>query len=376
MLGRRRRFRWATGAAVLALLGAAVLAGWPPDRSHASPDAATRAIWISRSQLAKLPTRGRAWRSLKQIADGTIVQPDISNQDNDADTRIFAVSLVYGRTGRPEYRRKAATAIADAIGSERGGRTLALARNLVGYVLAADLIDLDGYDPALGRKFRQWLSTVRHERFSQAEPWRTLVKCNDINPNNWGTLCGASLIAADIYLHDTRDLRRRVAIFRGWLGDRAAHRFVYQFDTSWQCTLGFVPINPMGCVKEGHNLDGALPEEMRRGGPFQWPPAFTAYPWEALAGAVTSAEILSRRGYRPWRWSNRAIHRAVDFLWRLDREFPDAGWWANARDVSKWIPWIVNAHYGTRYPTAPTVWTARSVSFTDWTDPSGRGNGN
>ncbi len=340
------------------------------------PSGANGGIWISSSQLAKLPMRGPAWRSVKQIADGAITKPDISNQDNDADTRVFATGLVYGRTGRAEYRRKAATAIAEAIGSERGGRTLALARNLVGYVLAADLIDLDGYDAALGRRFRHWLSTVRYERFSQVEAWRTLVTCNDVTPNNWGTLCGASLIAADIYLQDERDLRRRVAIFRGWLGDRTAyHRFAYQFDTSWQCSANFVPVDPDGCVKEGRNLDGALAEEMRRGGPFQWPPAFTSYPWEALAGAVTSAEILSRQGYHPWRWSNRAILRAVDFLWRLDREFPDAGWWANARDPSKWIPWLVNAHYGTRYSTAPTVWTARSVSFTDWTDPSGRGNG-
>jgi Alginate lyase len=318
--------------------------------------------------------RGAAWRSVKQIADGSIVRPDISNQDNDADTRAFATALVFGRTRRPQYRRKVATAIAEAIGSERGGRTLSLGRNLVGYVLAADLINLDAFDATLGRRFRHWLSTVRHEHFSEDEPWRTLAECNAMTPNNWGPLCGASLIASDIYLHDHRDLRRRVAIFRGWLGDWSAyHRFAYQFDASWQCSKRFVPLDPQGCVKDGHNVGGALPEEMRRGGPFEWPPVFTSYPWEALAGAVTSAEILSRHGYDSWRWSNRAILRAVDFLWRLDREFPDAGWWANARDVSKWIPWVVNARYGTKYLTAPTVWTARSVSFTDWTHRSGRG---
>ena len=361
--------------APLILLAAVVMAAWPPDRGDAGPAPGRHGIWISHAQLAKLPMQGPAWRSVKQIADGAIVQPDISNQDSDADTRVFAVGLVYGRTGRPDYRRKAAAAIAAAIGSERGGRTLALGRNLVGYVLAADLINLDGYDRPLERRFRRWLSAVRYERFSEAEPWRTLVRCNNLTPNNWGTLCGASLIAADIYLNDRRDLRRRVEILRGWLGDRSAYRFSYQFDTSWQCSGSFVPVDAKGCVKNGHNLDGALPEEMRRGGSFQWPPAFTDYPWEALAGAVTSAEMLSRRGYRPWSWSSRAILRAVDFLWRLDREFPTAGWWANARDVSKWIPWVVNARYGAKYPTVATVWTARSVSFTDWTDPSGRGEG-
>jgi Alginate lyase len=360
------------GAAVVTLLGVAVLATSLPDRGQAGSDGG--GMWISRSQLVKLPIGGPAWRTMKQIADGAITRPDISNQDDDADTRVFAVGLVYGRTGLAKYRGKAASAIAEAIGSERGGRTLALARNLVGYVLAADLIHLDDYDAALGRRFRHWLSTVRYERFSQIEAWRTLVDCNDETPNNWGTFCGASLIAADVYLRDERDLRRRVAVFRGWLGDRARyHRFAYQFDTSWQCSASFVPVDPKGCMKDGRNLDGALPEEMRRGGSFQWPPAFTSYPWEALAGTVTSAQVLSRRGYHPWRWSNRAILRATDFLFRLDHEFPQAGWWANARDASKWIPWLVNAHYGTTYPTVPTVWTARSVSFTDWTHPSGRG---
>jgi hypothetical protein len=47
-----------------------------------------------------------------------------------------------------------------AIGTERGGRTLALARNLVSYVIAADLIDLKSYDAGKDQQFRSWLARL------------------------------------------------------------------------------------------------------------------------------------------------------------------------------------------------------------------------
>lgn len=44
--------------------------------------------------------------------------------------------------------------------TEDGGRTLALGRNLVAYVIAADLIDLSTYNPTLDAEFRVKLRTL------------------------------------------------------------------------------------------------------------------------------------------------------------------------------------------------------------------------
>ena len=85
-------------------------------------------------------------------------------------------------------------------------------------------------------------------------------------------------------------MRRPPSTSQAWsrfLGDRASYAgFNYGADLSWQCNEA----RPVGidgaCVKNGINLDGAIPDEMRRGSSLQWPPASTQYPWELMQGAV------------------------------------------------------------------------------------------
>ena len=83
----------------------------------------------------------------------------------------------------------------------------------------------------------------------------------------------------------------------------------------------------MGATKNGHSIDGALPDDMRRGCSFKWPPCHTNYPWGVLDGAAVQAELLTRAGYGAWQWSNRALLRATRFLSTLDKE--EGGWWAD-----------------------------------------------
>jgi hypothetical protein len=45
---------------------------------------------------------------------------------------------------------------------------------------------------------------------------------------------------------------------------------------------------PKGCIKAGIPVGGVLPDDMRRGGGLQWPPAGDD-PWEAMQGLVLSA---------------------------------------------------------------------------------------
>lgn len=324
------------------------------------PSGPVKGIWISPAEIAQLPMSGAAWQKVKAAADGNLGTPNISDQDSNHDVNTLAVALVYARTGNSTYRAKAANAILSVIGTEAGGRTLALGRNLLGYVIAADLIDLKSYDPAGDQRFRAWLTNVRKANLDGM----TLIQTHEQRPNNWGTHAGASRIAVALYLGDTADLNRAATVFKGWLGDRNAYAGFKYGDLSWQADASKpVGVNPAGATKNGHSIDGALPDDMRRGCSFSWPPCKTGYAWEAMQGAVVQAHLLSRAGYDAWGWQDRAMLRATQFLYNLDKEV--GGWWASSDD--QWQPWIINRAYGTNFPAASPAGTGKNMGWTDWT---------
>jgi Alginate lyase len=317
--------------------------------------AASDYILMSRAQLLSLPTSGSAWSALKARADSSIGTPDISNQDESADQTTLAKALVFARTGVASYRTAVVAALKRAVGTETGGRTLALGRNLAGYVLAADFIDLRSADPSFdGNTFRPWLRSVLTKNLDG----KTLISTQERRPNNWGTHAGAARAAVAGYLGDSAQLARTAQVFRGWLGDRTAYAgFVYG-ELSWQCD----PSRPVGinppCTRSGVNIGGVIPDDMRRGGSLHWPPSSTGYPWEGLQGAVLEAELLRAQGYDAWSWSDKALLRAVRFLYER------AHWPATGDD--QWQPWLIDRRYGTSYHTAPPARGGKNFGFTDW----------
>jgi hypothetical protein len=359
-----RTRRWRPAALVAALLATALLGGACSLQDDAGPDGnvpaprSTTGIWLSDRELAALPTSGAAWQQVQEAASGSLGSADLANQDSDHDVRTLAAALVAARTGDEAMRDKAVAAISSAMGTEDGGRTLAIARNLQSYVIAADLVDLDAANRDVGARFRTWLRGVRTEDLDG----KTLVETSKERPNNWGTHATASLIAAAAYLEDTAELNRLANVFRGWTGDRRAYSGFNFGDLAWQANRSApVGINPGRVDVGGRSLGGALPEEMRRGGGLQWPPADTGYPWGALNGAVVSAELLSRRGFDAWNWSDRAVSRATEFLF-------DLGWEPGNDD--EWVVPLVNARYGTKYPVASEVGLGKNLGFTNWTHGS------
>jgi hypothetical protein len=322
------------------------------------------AIWMTRAEIQALPMSGPAWNALKEQADMPAGIPDLSDQDQYNDVYVLAKALVYARTGNESYRTEVRQNCMAAIDTEVGGMALALARNLAPYVIAAELVRLE---PAEDEAFRAWLRRTLTEMGTDG---RTLRSMHEERPNNYGTHAGASRAAVAIYLGDAQELARTALVFRGWLGDRSAYSGFNYGDPSWQCdSLKPVGINPVGCVKDGVPLDGALPEEMRRGGPFQWPPLqgeAVNYTWEAIQGAVVQAEILHRQGYDTWNWQNQALRRTVQFLYSLDQNF--GGWWATGDD--SWSPWLVNHAYGTRFPVVSPTRPGKNMGWTDWTHAS------
>jgi len=314
-----------------------------PGAPTATPGAATSGIWISKAEVMALPMSGPGWSEVLGAANSSAGSPSLSNQDSDNNVLIMAKALVYARTGTASYRTDVISALrAIATGNlESGARALALGRELAAYVIAADLIDLRTADPALDTQFRAKIKALL--TFKTGGGPGSLIECQEQRPNNWGRHCGASRIAVDLYLGDKADLDRAAKVFHGWLGDRGAYVGFKYGDLSWQANPSApMGVNPVGATIQGHDVSGAQPDDMRRGGSFKWPPSATGYPWEALQGAVASAHMLDRAGYPAWQWNDKAMLRAVQFLYSI-------GWAAESDD--RWQVWIINKAYGANFPT-------------------------
>lgn len=358
----------------------------PQPQTTVAPSTKQTGIFIAPSQLATLPMSGGPFTVMKQAADATWAHPDISNQDEDTNVHVYAAALMYAKTGNTAYREKVFKALVQVVGTEcmsstylissaseahkpcpagSGARSLAIGRKLAAYVIAADLIDLKSYNATFDNNtFRPWLRYVVRRTNSES---RTIISCHEIRPNNWGTHCGASRAAVAVYLNDTADLTRTAQVFQGWVGDRAAYAGFEFKDLSWQSDPSKpVAINPKGAMKNGYNIDGAFPDDMRRGDVFKMPPTYTNYPWGVMESAALQAEILHRAGYPAWQWQDQAMKRSLDFLARLQNQY--GGWWASGDDV--WVVWLMNKTYGTNYPTEEVgdiKGAGKNMSWTDWT---------
>jgi len=311
-----------------------------------SGTAAMGSILVSRERLMSLPTSGAAWQAMVSEANG-FNRVNLADQDDNDDVALLAWALVTVRTGGdvgPIHQ-----ALARIPGTE-GADTLALGRNLAPVVLAADLV---GYrDPG----FATWLRGVMRKSLDG----RTLISTHEDRPNNWGTHAGASRVAADLYLGDTADLGRAAAVFRGWLGERSVYAGFNYGDLDWQANPSApVGINPRGATKNGHSIDGVLPDDQRRSGTgFVWPPPKENYVYEALQGALLQAELLYRAGYPTYAWGDSALGRAFGWLYN------QAGYPAEGDDT--WQMHLVNYRYGSGYGVQVPSRAGKGFGFTDW----------
>lgn len=316
---------------------------------------AIKGIWINAKEIARLPTSGPAWENLKRVADMPTGFPNISDQSNMVDVQTMAKALVYVRLHEKRYREEVIDNIFLAIGTERGARTIALGKNLTGYIIAADLV---GLPPEKDRRFREWLRGLLTRVFKNG---KTLRSTHENRPNNWGTLAGAVRAAIAVYLGDDSELQRTAQVFKGYLGDREAYSgFKFKHVDWWQADPARpVGINPKGAVKAGHSIDGVLPDDQRRGGPFTWPPPKENYVYTALQGAVAQAVILYRAGYDVWNWEDKALLRAFKWLYDV-AHFP-------AKGDDTWLPYVINYYYGTHFSSRVPSKPGKIVGWTDWT---------
>lgn len=321
----------------------------------------SQGLWISKTELAKLPMSGTAWTNLNAAAQVTCTRPNLSDQEDPANVCIMAKALVFARTGNTTMRLRVVEALTAIVNSGvYQGRALSLGRELITYPIAADLINLKTYDPALNTKFRAKLAALLVTPTTDGPV--NLVDCHERRPNNWGNHCGASRIAVAAYLGDTTQLARAAKVFKGYLGDRTSYAgFVYGDDLSWQCNPAApVGINPLNCKIGSSQVGGILPDDQRRAGSFSWPPPKENYVYEGLQGAMAQAVILKRAGYDPFNWGNQALLRA--FKWLQSQ----ANFLATGDDT--WLPYLVNYYYGKgTLPVSSPARPGKNVGWTDWT---------
>jgi len=313
-----------------------------------------KGIWTSPAEITGLPTAGLSWNELKAGADEPIGLPNLSDLEDSVNVHVLAKALVFARTGEEKYREAVIASCMAAIGTEENGETLALGRELLAYVLAADLV---GLPASQDEKFRPWLQKILSEDLNG----QSLRTAHETRPNNWGLHCGATRAAIARYLGDATELERTARVFKGWLGDRATYAdFTFNpEDLSWQADPNApVGINPAGATIQERSVDGVLPDDQRRAGPFRWPPPKENYVYGALQGALMQAIILHRAGYEVWNWQEQALRRAMQWLYN-QANYPAAG-------DDKWLPHIVNYFYRTNFPAPIPAGAGKNAGWTDW----------
>jgi hypothetical protein len=334
-------------------------------------------MWISSTELMRLPISGTAWNKIRNAAYGSWGTADLKDQNNKHTIYSLAGALVYARTDDPALRSKVRNAIIAAKRSldesaewQTTNGVLAAGRQIGAYVISADLINLKSYDAATDNEFRAWLGPIRTTDIGTHGRWTNIRFTCENATANWSAFACASRIAASIYLGDNADVQRSSLIIRALLGERSAypadapgnngyfqHTAAYQ--SSWVCDdANWTGANP-SCVKSGVNIDGVLVEDASRGGGccvLQGDGIM--YSWEALQGFFVSAELLYRTGNygNPYTWSNNALKRTLDFMQRSG--------WAVTRPAT-YVPWMANARYGTSYPVT-TGGNGRIMSWGDW----------
>lgn len=316
-------------------------------------------IWIGPTDVAALPTNGPAWDNLSSAAQGSCGTVDLADQEQTHNVCIMAKALVFARTGDDAYGADVLAALRAIVAAPPyDGRALSLGRELGAYVIAADLIGLSDLDPVLDEAFRSTLRTLL-TTYTWGGP-ENLIDCHEDRPNNWGTHCGGSRAAVAAYLGDDAALARVAKVFKGWLGDRSSYAGFTYGDLSWQCDPSRpVGINPPGCTRNGLDIGGVIPDDQRRAGSFTWPPPKENYVWEALQGALLQAVILERAGYPAFTWEDRALQRAMIWLYQV-ADYPAEG-------DDTWQIHVINHYAGSALPAVTPARAGKNVGWTDWT---------
>jgi hypothetical protein len=342
-----------------------------------------RGVWVDPAQLMRRPTSGLAWERMLADAGRDHGRANIADQDSNHDVYTLAAAFVCVRDGR--HCDKARQGVLDAIGTESGARWLAVGRNLGAYVIAADVLNMraDGVPDSDGTRVHEWIESWLGKELLENHSSELRAIQPFHSGNNAAVQEGFAFVAVAAYLRRGAALDRAWKAFRAFVCDAGAPD-TEQIDLEPAVEDGWAhdvrrpcAVNPSGARKTvpvglrgaggTYSVDGALVGDMRRGGVYQWRPAYTSLPWVGLEGLVPAAVILSRAGYPAFEVADRAILRAHEYLWHLRRTTGDPRWFDGTR--AREIVHLVNAYYRTSYPVNDVTGGGRTVGYTAWTHP-------
>jgi hypothetical protein len=298
-------------------------------------------IWTSAAELSGIPVSGPAWEAVKNGADQNFYPPVIADNNHNSNVYCLAAAIVYARTGDASYKDRVVNACERLVQNGKpGSNTLRWARNTGAFALAADLV---GYRTV---SFENWLRNMA-EGYQDDRP-ETLLAMFKRRPNNWGTQAFGSLCAIYSYLGDTLSLPE---IRDYWILEVTGPKppGLDYGDLSWHVDPDKPRlINPKGAEKEELNIDGIIPDDMRRNGTFINPPPkpTTSYHWEVLQGIIMAAWILERAGIPIWDVADSAIFRTGDIL-QVQWENEFGSWKAEGDDL--WMLPFYDHAYGTNW---------------------------
>lgn len=302
----------------------------------------TVGFWTTAEELSTIPTTGCGWDHIVEAADSADpMAASVENQDSNTNVQIMAAAIVFARTQNNTFRTKVVQAIENLVanGQPLQSSTLAWAREVGAYVIAADIVGYrdDGFDEWLLNLTDNWRGSDN----------RTLLEMFYKRPNNWGSHAFASLAAIYSYSGNTAKLDEIRSYWIKCITGPKPDDLTYGSDLTWHNDINDLRmINPLDSVKDGLNIDGIIPDDMRRGNSFSTTPASTGYPWEFLQGQIVAARILERMDMPIWNVGDNAIARAVYALQvRLDTEF--GGWAASGDD--EWLLPFIDEAYQTDY---------------------------
>lgn len=254
--------------------------------------------------FAKRPRTGAAWDRMLAASKG-LGPVTLTDTGGAANGELLAAAFVAAATGDQTLAGKVIGHCVVALSGPHA-RTLEQARNLAPVAIALSALGYHDADDLL-----------RRERDYKADSQGSVIDCHKVRPNNWGTCSGLARIAVSAHVGDTADVVAASAIFRGWLGDRAAYAGFKYGDMSWQSDKAKpVGINPKGAAINGYNVDGVLPDDQRR--TLKNPPDYVCenYVFQALGEAFATALIFrgSTKFDDPFLASDGALRRAYQSL--------------------------------------------------------------
>lgn len=311
-------------------------------------------VFVSPAEIMTLPTTGAAWTNLKAKAVGSWATPTIADQNASADMSVLAGALYGVRLGDEVIKTRVRASLMALVSVHPYDRVLSLARELPGYIIAADLVGLDNTQRGAFNSFLVEAAAHKMDGHSGGDDLRSTAR---LSPNNWGTMARAAMAAIDVYLNDIADLAKIVDAHKAWCGELGVINTLKYTSTNWHAGTAKYGVNKAGTMRSGNPIGGVIPEDQRRTGEFTWPAPKGSYPWEALQGEVLTGVILARKDLVPFNCGNSALIRAAEWLTTSNLN-PASG-------DDKNTPWMLN-RYGSATFKKELTTSGKNIAYCDW----------